>query len=181
MLILCYKLDWRSSPQCRTPSSCSCQPSSPETSSGSLWTGRNPAAKKLLSVSQLSFPFFCFFWKPDSQISSPGHLPHSLSIIPPCTCLLSARPANHADDRDDQEDHDDPHHHKGFWVHGYTHDRQRCPIINLTDISIEDKLNLKAKSSFTVARFHSWLQYWSDLSLPSGLKQTDTDRQIYIS
>ena len=66
---------------------------------------------KNFSVSQVSkhISLFCSR-KSVSQISSPGHL-HSLSTIPPCTRLLSARPGNHDDDRDDQEDHD---HHEGF-------------------------------------------------------------------
>ena len=43
---------------------------------------------------------------------SPGN-PHSLSIIPPCTCLLSARPG-HQDDREDQGGQEDPDHHRVF-------------------------------------------------------------------
>ena len=59
-----------------------------------------------------------------------------MSIIPPCTCLLSAPPANHDDDHvdqedhhDDQEDHDNPDHLEGFSVNGHSHGRQNMPTL----------------------------------------------------
>ena len=87
------------SPQCHTPSCCSCRPSLLSTSSDMTWTGPSPANKKYFQIIQHNklnlSPLF----------TSPAHQVYSQSTKPPCTCLLSALPARHQDDQRDQKDH----------------------------------------------------------------------------